>query len=277
MAIGVHHSEKSRHLVLRVSAGETIPDALTTALRTERVTCGWLRASGVLADVELRAYGADIGALGSARRIEGPTQVLILEGCIGLSDGDPSLSMRALLARESDCGLETMAGEIGSARAVALEVFVTALDDLTLHRELDEAAGVWLLGVATGQVPAHGARERPVTRPAWSAALEASERADRVPPERPALASRGHPAVIPARPRRPVPVAEVDAPFPEAGDFVDHFTFGRCNVLKSDGDRLHLKVHKDGRVREIALDMLRVSRLPDGEDGQRRFKLERRM
>jgi hypothetical protein len=73
--------------------------------------------------------------------------------------------------------------------------------------------------------------------------------------------------------RRP----EVDAPVPEPGDAVDHFAFGPCDVLKSDGDRLHLKVHKDGRIREIALAMLSVSRLPDAENGRRRFKLERRM
>ncbi|MDP8998877.1 MAG: DNA-binding protein, partial [Myxococcota bacterium] len=211
VAIDVHRSEKSRHLVLRVSAGEAIPDALMTTLRAERITCGWLRGSGVLADVELRAYDAEIGALGSARRIEGPAQVLILEGSIGLSDGDPSFSMRALLARESDFGLETMAGEIGSARVVALEVVVTALDDLTLHRGLDDAAGLWLLGDATGQVSAaHGPPARPMTRPAWSAALEASERADREPTQRQAPGSTAHGGGIPARPRRPVRAAEPD-------------------------------------------------------------------
>jgi hypothetical protein len=70
---------------------------------------------------------------------------------------------------------------------------------------------------------------------------------------------------------------DLDTPSPEAGDFVEHFAFGPCEVLKSDGDRLHLRVRKDGRIREIALEMLRVSRLPDGEDPKRRFKLERRM
>jgi hypothetical protein len=64
---------------------------------------------------------------------------------------------------------------------------------------------------------------------------------------------------------------------PEAGDVVDHFAFGPSEVLRSDGDRLHLRVRKDGRIREIALEMLRVSRLPDTEDGKRRFRLERRI
>jgi hypothetical protein len=58
---------------------------------------------------------------------------------------------------------------------------------------------------------------------------------------------------------------------------VDHFAFGHCDVLKSDGDRLHLKVHKDGRIREIALEMLRVAPLGDDASGKRRFKLERKI
>jgi hypothetical protein len=50
-------------------------------------------------------------------------------------------------------------------------------------------------------------------------------------------------------------------------------------VLTSDGERLHLKVHKDGRIREIALEMLRVTPLDEGAQpgSKRRFKLERKL
>jgi len=273
----VHPSSASRHVVLRASAGEVLPDALTTKLRDERVACGWLRASGVVADVELRAYDGELGTLGSTRRIAGPVQVLSLEGSIGLAQGEPSLSLRGLLARETDRGLETLAGEIVSARTIALEVLVTALDDLALERGLDASAGVWLLGGGPGnRRAAEPQRTEKAPPPAWSSALEASERVDARPrpaasPSAPTVA----PAVVPQRPPRPE--VDLDTPFPEPGDQVDHFAFGRADVVRSDGDRLHLKVHKDGRVREIALEMLRVSRMADADDGKRRFKLERRM
>jgi hypothetical protein len=254
-----------------------IPDALVEALKRERVSCGWLRASGVLGDVELRAYDGGLGGLGRTRRIVGPVHALSLEGAIGVSDGEPSLSMRVLLARESDSGLETLAGEVSTAQTIALEAFVTALDDVTLERALDERAGVWLLGSTTSAAAAPAARvaaAKPPAAPApWAMALEASDRVE-------AHGPRGLPAAATAAPiptRPPRPELDLDALVPEQGDIVDHFAFGRCEVIRSDGDRLHLKVHKDGRIREIALEMLRVSLLGESEGGHRRFKLERRL
>jgi predicted DNA-binding protein with PD1-like motif len=293
MSWSVHRSEKGRHLVLRATSGERLPESLARWLLDEAVTCGWVRASGVLANVELRAFDARAGSLGAARHIAGPAHVLALEGSVGLSNGEPSLSMRALLARESDRGLETLAGEITAATVVALEVLVTALDDVVLERAIDEEAGVWLLrppgGAAASPVRPLPSGARPDARPpvraaaapspAWSPAVEASEHgpreAARAP--RPADSSPSLGQVMPTPPRLPTrPGVDLDVPFPEPGDAVDHFAFGSGDVVRSDGDRLHIRVHKDGRIREIALEMLRVTPLPD-EEGRRRFKLERRM
>jgi predicted DNA-binding protein with PD1-like motif len=265
VTIGSHRSDKSRHLVLRLAPGAHLPDDLGGALRQEEVACGWVRAGGVITDVELRAYDPVAGGPGEVRRIGGPWQAVTLEGSIGLSEGQPTTSLRAVLARDGARGLETVAGEIVSARAVAVEVFVTALDDVALQRSTD-AAGVSLLG----PTPAGG--RAPAAVP-WSGAIDASDRAEprpRAPPQ--STAGSAMPARLP-RPARD----DSDSPLPEPGDSVEHFAFGRCEVIKSDGDRLHIRVPKDGRVCEIALGMLRVSRVPDGDDGQHRFKLERRM
>jgi hypothetical protein len=217
------------------------------------------------------------------RRIAGPVQALALESSIGRAGGEPALSLRAVLARETDHGLEAIAGELVRARAVALEALVTVFEDLALERVLDETAGVWLLD-STKTAPARPSPESavsvPLPRPAsppglaggWSGPLEASAQVDRdgAGPGR----APGMSAQIPQRPTRPG--LDLDAPVPEAGDVVDHFAFGRCDVVKSDGERLHLRIPKDGRIREIALEMLRVIPL-DGEGTGRRFKLERRI
>lgn len=283
MTSQILRSEKSRHIVVRLSSGELLPDALLARLRDERVTCGWLRGSGVLTDVELRAFDADLGTLGSTRRIAGPVHALSLDGGIGAAGGEPTLSLRALLARDADRGLETLAGEIAGAQTVAVEAFVTALDDLQLERSLDSAAGVWLFGggaplVSTFVRPHSGvSAPRSAPRGEWTDALAASGTSERetatYPRTNELVTPQGPPK--PPKPLRSSPHG--DGPTPEAGDAVDHFAFGRCDVLKSDGDRLHLKVHKDGRIREIAVEMLRVTPLGEDPNGRRRFKLERKI
>jgi predicted DNA-binding protein with PD1-like motif len=302
MSVRVHRSEQTRHLVLHVGGGESLLPVLAARLNDEQVASGWLRGSGLLADVELRAFDARLGRLGAIRRIAGPVHALSLESSIGLVDGAPAFSLRAVLAREGDAGLETLAGEIVGARAMAVEALVTALDDLTLGRSADDT-GIALLDasdrgaepavVATVVSPSRSVSSIPPARsPAaspggWSNALEASTQTERDASAQARAGAVGAP--MPQRPARPGKI-EVDAPVPEPGDVVDHFAFGRCDVIKSDGDRLHLRVHKDGRIREIALEMLRVTRLDDpAEAGManlksdennppaRRFKLERRI
>lgn len=284
MTIQVLRSEKSRHIVVRLSSGELLPDAFVARLRDEHVKCGWLRGSGVLVDVELRAFDAALGTLGSTRRIAGPVHALSLDGAIGEAAGEPTLSLRALLARDADRGLETLAGEIAAAQTVGVEALVTALDDVRLERSLDSAAGVWLFDGGTTAAasfarsrPSGAGSPRPTARAEWTDAVVASASTDRETRAYPRTIELGTPQTPPKPPKPLRSSQRIDVVTPEAGDSVDHFAFGRCDVLKSDGDRLHLKVHKDGRIREIALEMLRVTPLPDDPEGRRRFKLERKI
>jgi hypothetical protein len=78
---------------------------------------------------------------------------------------------------------------------------------------------------------------------------------------------------MPQRPQKPKEELES---YPDVGDAVMHFAFGECTVLSSDGDRIRLRQDKDGRVREVALAMLRIEPPALGEDGTRHFKLHRK-
>ena len=276
--------EKPRHLVLRASAGDVLPDDVARVLSDQGVTCGWIRASGVLSDVELRAFDGALGAPGEPRRIAGPVHALSIEGSVGLDGGEPSMGLRAVLARETDHGMEVLAGEIVSARIVALEAYVTGFEDLSIGRALDPKANVVLFGdaadaryrldeerpVLTASQPV--APAKPAAPTAWTEAITASTEQEIV--RQPA--SRG--AVGGAIPTRPARVQRVydETLVPEPGYVVEHFAFGRADVLKSDGDRLHLRVAKDSRVREIALEMLKVTPL-ESEGPHRRFRLDRKM
>lgn len=76
-------------------------------------------------------------------------------------------------------------------------------------------------------------------------------------------------------PKRPTVATTSVEVYPEEGDRVNHFTFGQCTVLHSDGERLRLQQDKDSRVREVALSMLRVSE-PTMIDGKRHWNLARK-
>lgn len=269
--------------MLRAEAGDLLPGALVHVLRQHGIEAGWLRGSGVLADIELVTHGAESGMHGATRRVAGPARALVLDGTIGTADGEVVLGLRVVFIRETGWGMETLAGELLAARVVALEAVVTALDDAVMPRGLDPDAGIWLLtepsrrgeGVLSPALD-ETMPARPTSQaqqgesPPWADAIAASAAPAK---EKPAAGGLGQP--IPVRPARPATVEE-DRPFPSAGDTVEHFAFGTCEVVKSDGDRLHLRVGKDGRVKEIALEMLRVTSL--GTEGDmHRYRLDRRM
>lgn len=263
----------ARHVVMRLRRGDTLPDALAKELRDEIVMCGWLRASGVLSDVELRALD------GRGRTFAGPLLVVSLEGSVGLDAGDVSCGMLAVLARETDNGIETIAGEIQRARIEALEVLVTAFDDVAATRRADQGTGLALVD----ELSSTGSTAVLVDKPRSSDVApsppllvpepRASDVTLRVASHQPMLTA----PPLPPKPMKPQAPDLDDEEFPAEGDFVEHFHFGRCEVIKCDGDRLHLRLGKDGRIKEIALEMLRVTPLPSSEGEPRVFKLDRKL
>ena len=304
-------TSSARHLLLRFTQPARLPEAILAALRDEVVLAGWMRASGVLSDVEIAVVDgrSAAGATATPRKIEGPVQVIALEGSVGLSGGDVSCGFRVVLARATDAGVETIAGDLVSGQIEALEVMITAFDDVTATRQLDRA-GVWVLDAtegtarpspavsalptaATAPAPAPAAVQHVVPSPTQSGFAELSRapveapRAAPPPPAAPPQAASPKPSptfsammnqAMPQRIARPVQAETEDDPVPEPGDVVEHFAFGRCEVVKSEGDRLHVRLGKDQRIKEIALEMLKVSSLPL-EDGQttKHWKLARKL
>ena len=77
-------------------------------------------------------------------------------------------------------------------------------------------------------------------------------------------------------PKRPITRNSGPEQYPEEGDSVTHFAFGRCTVLFSDGERLRLQQERDGRVREVALSMLKMQDPTATENGRRHWDLLRK-
>jgi predicted DNA-binding protein with PD1-like motif len=270
--MNVVESRRIRHLVIRAERGEELPAALVRALDEAEARAGWVSGFGVLEAVELADPAQGRSAKG--RRIEAPVAVLSLSGNVALEEGTTSVRLFATLAREGAVGLETFAGEVVWARALTLELVVTVFDDLMLARIEDERAGMAVLHAGTRASAGALRPTPPPAAPTASASPEptrapaASAHATHSPGEAP-------PALSPPARLNP-PRDDVEA-YPETGDLVSHFHFGECEVMSSDGERIRLRQVKDGRVREVALTMLKIEApTVDPASGKRHFRLARK-
>jgi hypothetical protein len=130
-----------------------------------------------------------------------------------------------------------------------------------------------------------GARSAGVTSTLWVAQGSVRELVDAAP-------ARAEPSAQPEASAKPAAASgwaaaasaaaadlaeeEEEEARPERGDLVRHFAFGLCEVLQETGDRLKLRdVHGQGRIREIAVDMLDIT-LQGEQNGKRVFRLNRK-
>jgi predicted DNA-binding protein with PD1-like motif len=272
----VFESRRSRTLVGRVEAGESVEAALLRVAREREVTTGWVSATGSLRSATLAFTELDAGEEGEARRFEGGLELLQLSGNLSSSEGDLVLEARAHLARATDNGVQVLGGRLVDAVAHAVEFRVECYDDLGLRREADDATGLrlWrgdrLDTRAAPPRPSAPRDERPGV--SWAAAAQASS--ERVAPpsverRRAAGPSGALPFVPDPIPSRKKADDDLDVHSPERGDWVDHKQFGLCRVenLAEDGGLL-IRL-ETGRRKLIKLDFLDV--LPPREDGNKKI------
>ncbi len=230
----------------------------------------WIRANGLLSAVELRRSGHE------AQTLDGDLLLVSLEG--------PALGPLVGLVSVSDAlGTRLVAGEVIAALVAttttmcilheSAEPEVAGAPEQVLERSMAPAPESPSQAPATQSSPA--LPHLPQAAPS-SPAETPRERERELPPARSSAPTLSLSQAMPTRPMKPV-AAEVETLVPDAGDRCEHFAFGTCEVVKSDGDRLHLRLGKDGRIKEIALEMLKVTELPDDGAPGRRFKLERRL
>jgi hypothetical protein len=220
-----------------IGPGADLLDALAELSRAGEA---WIDATGHLEGVELRVAGEGTDPV---RALKGRFTLLHLAG----PSGGP---YTATLARASDTGIEVRGGMIVRARSAGVTV-----------------------AVHSSSAPASPARPQP------GDARREKPDAETLP-ARPAV---GPPAPMWARVAAANAAAaerdeedEVDQAVPEAGDLVDHFAFGLCEILTAEGERLRIRdVQGPGRIREVSLSMLKVMD-PTESDGKRLFRLARR-
>lgn len=224
---------------------------LMEALR-ELPESGWAQGNGQVEGVEIRVAGE---AVDPTRSLRGRLTLVSLQG----PSGGP---FTVTLARATDAGLELLGGALVKARSAGVTLAFTS---------------------ALQAAPEKGPPRREVVpdgnRPATHHAGQMS------PPDKPP--PKPAPEPEPQKTWADVAAASDEAtdgpstdddgePIPTQGDLVDHFSFGLCEVLMSDGDRLRVRdVKGPGRIREVALAALKVMP-PTRQNGKRTFRLLRR-
>jgi hypothetical protein len=197
---------------------------------------GWVAAVGHVDSVELRVAGEGADV---RKHLRGRLTLAQLSGPFG----GPYF---ATLSRHTSLGAELLAGQLLAARSAAVTATLWIAQGSV--RELVDAAPPRAEAPAAAPPPASAAAPAAA---GWAAAAHAAAAANAVAEDE--------------EPKRP-----------QRGDLVRHFAFGLCEVLQDTGDRLKLRdMHGQGRIREIAVDMLEIS-APSEQNGKRVFKLSRK-
>jgi predicted DNA-binding protein with PD1-like motif len=290
--MNVAESKRTRTLVIHVERGEELPVALIRALHAVEAKAAAITETGIVEAIEV--VGIDAKGQSCPRRIDTPALVVSLSGNVAVEDGATNVHLYATLSRETTLGNETFAGHVRWARASALDLVITVFDDLVLERLTDEQGFSSTLQ-ATVRAPSASSASSAPSAPVRAAVQETPREVVAMPvattaataaapivkpavkeaeidlklqPSAPALA---HPA------RLHIPHEDATEVYPEVADIVTHFSFGECEVISSDGERIRLRQIKDGRVREVSLAMLKIEGpTTDPATDKRSFKLSRK-
>ena len=268
--------------------GDDVLQVLRAQLAEQAIGNAWIVGRGTFDEVELRDGE-------STRTFATTCRVVSLDGRAAAGEGGGALTLAATVSRNAARGPEFLVGDVVRATAGTLELLVTPLDLGALPERdagRDERDGPENVADRSPR----GA-ERAIAPPApWAALAEASAEAH----ERPVVVRSPSPVqrAVPVAARAPTydprkpgsgpsPLPPPTAPipprrksideeiYPEPGDLLDHFTFGRCVVLRSDGDEMLVQNPSSGRTRTIRVSALHAEE-PTEEDGKRLFRLTQR-
>lgn len=187
------------------------------------------------------------------RRLTGTWDLITLRG-------SPKGDLLALLARDSTLGPQQIGGLLASGEIVSSTVRIGSI-----AASLSDIA-------PSATVPAGPPPPTPPAAPTPPSPAAAPAAA----PSSPGVTVSASASASTPMPKRPITRDDGPEQYPEEGDSVTHFAFGRCTVLFSDGERLRLQQERDGRVREVALSMLKVQDPTASEDGHRHWDLLRK-
>jgi predicted DNA-binding protein with PD1-like motif len=138
-------AKHTRVVMGRLEMGEPVVDGLAELARFEKIDAGFVRAQGSIEAVELLRYDAALKRyvpLAAAAAIDGPWELVSLQGSISLLRGQPDVRVWAVIAAAPAAVPRVLAGRLGSARALYVEFAVDVCDEGDLERRDDSLTGL---------------------------------------------------------------------------------------------------------------------------------------
>ncbi len=242
-----------------IDRGAGLFDALRDICRQHEVRCAELRASGSLESVGLASFDQSRRDFGPTRELSGNLELVSLYGTVSEHDGELPLTAHATLARDRDSGMEVVGGRVRNATVFSVEYVIETMDDVLLRRAADRDTGLvsWVEALTDTATPI----PTDIASPPPMAPI----------PDPP----KPTPTPTPAATATPTPSAPTSSPdYSEIhpGDIMVHPKFGRCTVMRIEGDQefVHVRL-RNGRIVRLSLEILTLQ--PQGtEDGQRIFE-----
>ena len=245
----ITQTHKRRTFVGSMNVGTDLIEGLKSICVDNTIFCAQFTAVGYLRNVRMRRFDGVTLRYHDPVARPGTFHTVSLTGNISLIERQTVVRCHAIgtLDRNAEGHFEVLSGEVVSAEVLNIEFTLVTNDDIRLYRAHDARTGLdpWL-HVEFGGGPLPMREDEPLE------VLVPPPTATALPPKDP-----------------PPPAQELDI---AEGDYLNHPTLGRCEVIAADGDeRLTIRL-ESGRKVEVHLGLLDLTPMP--ADGSRRvFKV----
>ena len=235
-----------RQIVGRVFRGSGLQDALRMLADEHALRTAWISAIGAFEWVELTEYDQVQRRYVEPHRFE-RCELLSMQGNLSERDAEPFWHLHATISLREDGRDVTYGGHLVDASVFALEFRIDCYDGLELRRTKDEETGLQLWADIEGaRAEETGVHDVPRAEAggagaAWAMAAELSARVEEAPEDN----------------------------RPERGDWIEHTTFGLCQIEGLTGDGVCFIKLPNARRKKIKIDALQV--LAPRHDGGRKI------
>ncbi len=250
--------QKRRHFVGSLNSGDELVETLRALCVDNKILCGSFSGQGYLLNPKMRSFDGKGRKYRDPIVHDGTFHCVSLEGTISLVDNQTSIRCHAVgaLVPETPAGkFVAVSGEILEAEVLGLEFTLDTADDIRLYRDHDSRSGLdaWLhvsFVMDDGPIYRHHAAQE-------SAPAQAREQAPQT-------------TDAPSAGGKELATAEGTTEVHE-GDFLDHPTLGRCEVVDAEqSDRITIRL-ESGRLVELHTGLITVEEKETKKGGKRVF------